>query len=67
MSRTPSANRPYAVYTVEGNGDGAFWHRVGSAFQHEDKEGFNIVLHAFPVNGKLVIRKPKPQTQEARR
>lgn len=60
MSRNQSSNRPYGVYVVEGEGDKAFWTRVGAAWPHEDRDGFNISLTALPVGGKLVIRKPKP-------
>lgn len=59
MSRNQSNNRPHGVYIVEGEGDNAFWTRVGAAWPHEDRDGFNITLKALPVNGKLVIRKPK--------
>jgi hypothetical protein len=31
---------------------------------HQDGEGFNIVLQALPINGKIVLRPPKAQTEE---
>ena len=34
----------------------AFWTRVGSAWAHKDGKGFNVVLSALPVNGRLVLR-----------
>jgi hypothetical protein len=34
----------------------AFWTRVGSAWAHKDGKGFNVVLSALPVNGRLVVR-----------
>jgi len=42
------------------------WMRIGVAFPHKDGKGFQVQLHAFPVNGKLVLRKhePKPDTQD---
>jgi hypothetical protein len=57
MNRKQS--KPYAVYVVEGEGDAAFWTKVGAAWPHEDGEGFNIQLSAMPLNGRLVVRKPK--------
>lgn len=60
MSRNQTSNRPHAVYVIEGEGDKAFWSRIGSAWPHEDHDGFNIVLNALPLNGRLVVRKPKP-------
>ena len=40
----------------EGDQGDAFWTRVGSAWQHKDGKGFNVVLSALPVNGRLVLR-----------
>jgi hypothetical protein len=57
--KTKPKTRPYAAYVVEGEGDKAFWTKVGAAFVHEDGEGFNLVLTAMPLSGRLVIRKPK--------
>ena len=36
------------------------------AFRHEDGEGFNLLLQAMPLDGKLVLRtyKEKPEEQE---
>ena len=52
---TPSSN-------VEGQDD--FWLAIGAAFQHQDGDGFNVVLQALPIpNGdgqcKIVLRPPK--------
>ena len=52
----------YNVYTVsEGKADKDYWLKVGAAFPNKDGEGFTITLDAFPVNGRLIMRKPKPQ------
>ena len=64
-SNLPSFN----VYTVEerGNGEDPFWLKIGAAFAHKDAKGFNIVLSAFPLDNRLVMRvpadedKPKPE------
>ena len=40
----------------EGKDEDAFWTRVGSAWPHKDGKGFNIVLSALPLNGRLVLR-----------
>ena len=46
----------FNVYTVTGEGRNAFWTKVGAAFSHRDgKKGFNIVLSALPLDGKLVL------------
>jgi len=38
--------------------------QIGAAFMHQDGEGFNIVLQALPINGKIVLRPPKAQSEE---
>ena len=62
-----AAQQPtYQAYTVvkrEGQDD--FWLNIGAAFMHQDGEGFNIVLQALPINGKIVLRPPKAQTEES--
>jgi hypothetical protein len=55
----------YQAYTVvkrEGQDD--FWLNIGAAFMHQDGDGYNIVLQALPINGKIVLRPPKAQNEE---
>jgi hypothetical protein len=50
----------YQAYTVikrEGQDD--FWVSIGAAFAHKDGDGYNIVLQALPLDGKIVLRPPK--------
>ena len=65
MSRNQTKSRrpSHAVYIVEGEGETAFWTKIGAAWQHEDGDGFNLQLSALPVTGRLVVRKPKPQAE----
>ena len=53
--------KPYSVYTVRdsNNGGEGFWVRIGAAFPNRDGKGFNVVLDALPLDGRLVIREPK--------
>lgn len=57
------ANLAFYAYTVvDFEQDGkrrSNWLRVGAAFEHKDGEGFDIVLDALPVNGRVSLRKPK--------
>jgi DNA relaxase NicK len=41
--------------TASGEADSA-WSRIGVAFQHKDGMGFDVVLDATPVNGRVVLR-----------
>ena len=57
----------YRVYTVikrEGKDD--FWLNLGVAFKHEDGEGYNLLLQAMPLDGKLVLRTYKDEPDEAK-
>ena len=56
----------FNVYTVEdrGENDDPFWLKIGAAFQHKDEKGYNIVLSAFPIDNRLVMRVPADDTKE---
>lgn len=62
MKRTTKSTHPtHSVFVVEGEGETAFWTRIGTAWPHKDGSGFNLQLSAMPVAGRLVIRKARPQ------
>lgn len=41
------------------------WTRLGVAFPHADGNGFNVVLRAIPLDGKLVLRIYEPKNESA--
>ena len=47
-------HRAYSVIRREGQDD--YWLNVGLVFPHKDGGGFNIMLQAFPLDGKIVCR-----------
>jgi len=47
-------HRAYSVIRREGQDD--FWLNIGLVFPHKDGGGFNIMLQAFPLDGKIVCR-----------
>ena len=47
-------HRAYSVIKREGQDDD--WLNVGLVFPHKDGCGFNIMLQAFPLDGKIVCR-----------
>jgi len=53
QSRQPT-HRAYSVIRREGQDD--YWLNIGLAFPHKDGNGFNIVLQAVPLDGKIVCR-----------
>ncbi len=57
MAEREAAKPTHRVYTVirrEGQDD--YWLNIGLAFPHKDGNGFNIVLQALPLDGKVVCR-----------
>lgn len=65
MKQSQKSKPDYAVYTVEGEGDKAHWTKIGAAWSHGDGEGYNIQLTALPLNGRLTVRKPKAERDDA--
>ncbi len=47
-------HRAYSVIRREGQDD--FWLNIGLVFPHKDGGGFNLILQAFPLDGKIVVR-----------
>jgi hypothetical protein len=60
---TQPAYRAYTVVKREGADD--FWLAIGAAFTHQDGDGYNIVLQALPIDGKIVLRLPKADEKTA--
>jgi hypothetical protein len=61
------AYHAYVVTKREGKDD--WWTQIGSAWEHADQLGLNIVLQALPIPGpdgecKIVLRPPKTDTNE---
>ena len=56
------AYRAYTVIKRENKDD--YWLNLGVAFPHEDGEGFNLLLQALPLDGKIVLRNYKEDEEE---
>jgi len=62
-----NAQQPsFTAYAVTKRGDGQddWWTEIGSAFEHADGQGQNIILRAIPVSGKIVLRIPKERKED---
>ena len=57
-------HRAYSVIRREGQDD--YWLNIGLVFPHKDNGGFNIMLQAFPLDGKIVCRE-KAEGDDRRR
>lgn len=62
MANQQPAYRAYTVVKREGADD--FWLAIGAAFMHQDGDGYNIVLQALPIDGKIVLRLPKDDQKD---
>jgi hypothetical protein len=58
--RQPS-HRAYSVIRREGQDD--FWLNLDLVFPHRDGSGFNIMLQALPLDGKIVCREITEEDQ----
>lgn len=56
-------HRAYSVIQREGQED--FWLNLGLVFPHKDGSGFNIMLQAFPLDGKIVCREITAEAEDA--
>lgn len=76
----PNKGPSHRVYTLipRKGADGKdenFWLNIGSAFEHKDGKGYNLVLEALPLDGRLVLRDahdreepaPEPEPKSNRR
>jgi len=68
MSTTATTSRPqtftaYSVRDFEKDGERqSSWTRIGVVFAHRDGNGWDVVLEALPVNGRIAIRKTQPKS-----
>lgn len=58
-SKAKSKKPSHEAFVVTGEGESAFWTKIGAVWPHDDNKGFNVDLIAFPANGRLVIRERK--------
>ena len=66
-SKKKPTHTAYAVrnFQKDGGEEDASWSKLGVAWLHRDGKGFDVVLDALPINGRVVLRLNKaksPQT-----
>lgn len=60
--QTKQPKRPtHIIWQVIGEGDDAFWNRVGAAWENRDGQGLSCRFDAYPIAGRTVIRVNKEQ------
>ncbi|MCP3381254.1 hypothetical protein NLM31_12980 [Bradyrhizobium sp. CCGUVB4N] len=62
-----SNNQPvFVAYSVkERLGKQPIWRKIGVAFAHTKKPGFNIELAALPIGDRIVLLEPKEDKPES--
>lgn len=57
MKKEHNDKKPtHGVYVIQGDGDNAYWLKIGAAWQNRDSKGMNLILDALPLTNKLVVR-----------
>lgn len=51
----------YDVRDVEGRKE-AVWNAVGAVWLHKDGKGADVLLHAIPLSGRIVLRERTEKT-----
>ncbi|AMA60127.1 hypothetical protein [Bradyrhizobium sp. CCGE-LA001] len=60
MPAKPKTKKPsHEAFVITGEGESAFWTKIGAVWPHDNAKGFNVDLIALPVSGRLVIRERK--------
>lgn len=61
---TPGKSPDFIAFHVLTKGDKTFWSRVGASWLHHDGNGMSLQLETFPIDGRIVLRAPRDETQE---
>lgn len=56
------------AYSVQSYGkDQSAWNRIGAAFSHRDGEGYDVILHAMPLDGRVTLREQRMEAYKDNR
>ena len=55
-TQTKGRKPSHRLYRVNGDGKSANWTPIGSAWLHQDGNGFSIACDAVPLQGRIVMR-----------
>lgn len=65
QDQAPRGKKPdliaYDVRDVEGRKE-AVWNTVGAVWLHKDGKGADVLLHAVPLTGRIVLRERSEKT-----
>ena len=64
MSNERQPKRPtHIIWQVIGEGDDAFWNRIGAGWANKDGQGISLRFDAYPIAGRPVIRVNREKTE----
>jgi hypothetical protein len=73
MARTQKAQAAtpktpdFIAWHVLTRGEKTFWNRVGASWLHHDGNGMSLQLETFPIDGRIVLRAPREETETGAR
>jgi hypothetical protein len=62
---TPNNKPVFEAFAVRESKGKSYFTRIGVVWPHKNGNGFNIDLHALPIDGKLVLMPPKEKAEAA--
>jgi hypothetical protein len=58
----------FHAFTTREYGEGqdrkTFWRQIGSVFAHKSGKGFDVILDALPIDGRIVLLEPQPKDKD---
>jgi len=65
MPNTSKGQLPsHEIFHVSGEGDNAYWTKIGAAWEHGDGNGYNLQLELVPLaSNRVVLRKFTPKEE----
>ncbi len=65
--RQSGSSPSHIAYQVREGKDGqGYFNRIGAAFAHKDKQGFDLRLDSVPVDGRVTLRTLKDRLDQQR-
>lgn len=61
----PNKAPTYIAWNVTGSDDKTFWQRIGACWPHQDGKGLSLQLEVLPINGRVVLRQPQEDSENA--
>ena len=62
-----NSNQPayhaYSVSNPDQDGGKSTWTRIGAVWPHKNGDGYNLQLDCMPLDGCVVLRKPKAKAE----